>query len=285
MRPAPPPTPCATPEFEVRPFRDRADFAACVELQRDTWGRSYSEIVPISMLQITTGMTGVAIGAFDPDGALLGFVYGVTGLRRGELAHWSHMLAVRSDARDRGIGRTLKLAQRRELGALGVRTMYWTYDPLVARNAHLNLNLLGATVDEYVQDMYGESDSLLHQLGTDRFIVRWTLGEDPVSRPPPQAHGPDEGPAALVWEPGTPGAAWPPDAATASARAPDTIAVRIPPDIEALGARSPAEALAWRHSTRAAFSRFLPGYRIRAFVRGPRHGSYLLVRLPPDRPA
>ncbi len=286
------------PEFEVRPVRAREEFIACVELQRDTWGRSFSDVVPLSMLQITARMKGVVTGAFASDGALLGFVYGVTGLRRGELAHWSHMLAVRPEARDRGIGRRLKLAQKEELRAVGVRTMYWTYDPLVARNAHLNLNLLGAEVDEFVPNMYGESDSLLHQLGTDRFIVRWDLtGEATPSRPPPHAPGLASHPAPLLWAPGTPGAEWPPnEGADAPSSAghppaadqpsppagdpPDAIAVRIPRDIEVVEARSVREALAWRHSTRAAFVRFLPLYRIRAFTRGDRHGAYLLARAP-----
>ncbi len=272
------------PEFEVRPVRTRSEFIACVELQRDTWGRSFSDIVPLSMLQITAKMRGVVTGAFGSDGVLLGFVYGVTGLRRGELAHWSHMLAVRPEARDRGIGRRLKVAQREELRAAGVRTMYWTYDPLVARNAHLNLNLLGATVDEFVENMYGESDSLLHKLGTDRFIVRWDLaGEATPSRPPPHATGSDPDTAPLVWAPGTPGAEWPPAANQGVSHAatedpPETIAVRIPRNIEVVEARSIAEALAWRHSTRTAFTRFLPRYRIRAFLRGDRHGTYLLAR-------
>ena len=50
--------------------------------------------------------------------------------------------------------------------------MYWTFDPLQARNAHLNLNRLGARVIEYVADMYGSSQSPLHHaIATDRVVV------------------------------------------------------------------------------------------------------------------
>ena len=246
-----------SPEIRIRPARTRDEFVACVDLQRDTWGRSFSDVVPLSMLQITAKMKGVVTGAFGPDGTLHGFVYGVTGLRRGELAHWSHMLAVRPEARNQGIGRRLKLAQRDELRSVGVKTMYWTFDPLVARNAHLNLNLLGATVDEFVQDMYGTSDSELHQLGTDRFIAKWDLGG---ADPPPGA-GPAPAP------PPTPH--------------PDAVEVLIPRDIEAVEARSFDEALGWRRSTRRAFNRLLnrPGtrpYAIHAFVPGETHGTYVL---------
>lgn len=272
-------------QMQIRPARTRADFVACVDLQRDTWGRAFSDIVPLSMLQITVKMKGVVTGAFAPDGTLYGFVYGVTGLRRGELAHWSHMLAVRPEARNQGIGRRLKIAQREELRGVGVRTMYWTFDPLVARNAHLNLNLLGATVDEFVQDMYGTSDSELHQLGTDRFIAKWdlggteTTGEVDLMSTHGQAFG-DAGSGAsdgqsesppVVWAPGSDTSLPSPDA--------DVIEVLIPRDIEEVEARSFDEALGWRHSTRRAFNHLLSGaYSITEFIPGETHGRYVVSR-------
>ena len=271
-----PPLPVSGPassdplEVEIRPALTRDEFVACVDLQRDTWGHGFSEVVPMSMLQITAKMKGVATGAFGPDGTLYGFVYGVTGLRRGELAHWSHMLAVRPEARDQGIGRRLKLAQKEELCAAGVRTMYWTYDPLVARNAHLNLNLLGAAVDEFVEDMYGESDSELHQLGTDRFIVKWDL----MGRGAKGTAGANEMQTEtrpVTWTPVADNSGPPPDA--------EVIEVLIPRDIEAVEARCFEEALGWRHSTRRAFNQFLNGsYHVSAFIRGDMHGRYIVSR-------
>lgn len=264
----------AQPEIEIRPVRTRDEYDACVDLQRDTWGRAFSEVVPVSMMQITAKMSGVVTGAFGSAGDLLGLVYGVTGVRRGELAHWSHMLAVRPEARNQRIGTRLKLAQRQELRAAGVVTMYWTFDPLVARNAHLNLNLLGATVDEFVPDMYGDSDSELHQLGTDRFIVKWDLrrgteeaqgardrGAVP-SRPEPHAVvRPGEGPLVLDEDV-------------------DAVEVLIPKDIEAVEARSFDEAVGWRQSTRQAFSRLLNGhYGITHFIAGEEYGRYVVSRI------
>ena len=272
-------------QVRIRPAETRDDFVACVDLQRDTWGHAFSDVVPLSMLQITAKMKGVVTGAFGPDGTLYGFVYGVTGLRRGELAHWSHMLAVRPEARNQGIGRRLKLAQKEELRGVGVKTMYWTFDPLVARNAHLNLNLLGATVDEFVEDMYGTSDSELHQLGTDRFIAKWdlagarapgevdltsTCGEalgDAASR---ASEGQSESPP-VVWAPGS-------DESLPSTEA-DVIEVLIPRDIEEVEARSFDEALGWRHSTRRAFNHLLSGpYAISEFIPGETHGRYVVSR-------
>lgn len=234
-------------EVDIRHLRTEDEFAACIDLQRDTWGSSFSDVVPVSMLQVSVKMGGVCMGAFGPDRKLAGFVYGITGVRKGELAHWSHMLAVRPDLRDQGIGRRLKLAQADALRALGVKNVYWTYDPLVARNAHLNLNLLGAAIDEYVPDMYGQSDSSLHRLGTDRFIVKWCPDGEAADRP----RG-DGG---------------------------ETVEVVIPSDIEAVEARSVDEALEWRRTTRDAFTRLLAdGGRVAGFVPGREYGRYLLVR-------
>ena len=260
--------------LEIRPIEKREEYEACVELQRETWGRYFSEVVPVSMLQVTAKMGGIVMGAFGPAGEMLGFVYGVTGIRGGELAHWSHMLAVRDGARDMGIGTRLKLGQKEALLAAGVTTMYWTYDPLVARNAHMNLNRLGASIAEYVPDMYGVSDSDLHQLGTDRFIVRWDLNgshgtEGPAARPARAAGSGDSRPVF-----GVPGRSdrFPSDA--------DTVEVLIPSDIEAVEARSFDEAFAWRLSTRRAFTQLLDGpYSVTGFITGPDHARYVVSRV------
>ena len=259
-------------EYSIRPMRDRRDFLACVALQRDTWGGDFSDLVPASMMQVTAKVGGVGLGAFTPDGGMLGFVYGVTGIKDGAPAHWSHMLAVRPEARDAGIGRALKMRQKERLAAAGVRIMYWTFDPLVARNAHLNLNRLGAKVAEYVPNMYGESDSNLHQLGTDRFVVRWDLAG--AERPGRTARGPDTD-AGVRPEKGSDGdpadvGGEPPGRASAS--------VSIPGDIEAVMDESIEDALRWRLSTRAEFGDLLGrGYTVTAFERGAERCRYVLT--------
>ena len=94
------------------------------------------------------------------------------------------MLAVDREARDLGLGTRLKLYQRELLLPLGVEEVRWTFDPLEARNAHLNLNHLGAEVAEYVEDMYaGEMGSELRRgIGTDRFILSWQIAGERVER-------------------------------------------------------------------------------------------------------
>ena len=248
-----------TVDFAIRDFAEHADYAACVELQRDTWGRAFTDVVPPSILKVTQLLGGVAAGAFAPDGTLLGFVYGLTGLRRGELVHWSDMLAVRLEAQAHGIGRALKEHQRASVRARGVATIYWTYDPLVARNAYLNLMVLGATVDEYVEDMYGETGSDLHRgLGTDRFVVAWSTepsaAGERARRARAAAESFDSAPLANAAPGGAPAADW---------RAAPRIRIAIPGDVTRVQRETPELGPAWRASTRSAIRAALgDGYSV-----------------------
>src|SRR5439155_9004142 len=163
------------------------DCRACVELQRDVWGWDQADIVPATLLHVVDYVGGLVAGAFDPNSILLGFVFGITGIRDGEIVHWSHMLGVREAARNMGVGRMLKEYQRRVLAERGVARIYWTFDPLQAKNAYFNLNRLGAHVVEYVPDMYGVTGSPLHLgLATDRLVVCLsTVGRNRSGGTPP----------------------------------------------------------------------------------------------------
>ncbi|MDQ3998314.1 MAG: hypothetical protein M3303_15000, partial [Gemmatimonadota bacterium] len=110
--PAAPRAPRADGAVDIRPLRTTQELLACVELQRATWGDAFSDLVPASILKVSQRVGGVAAGAFDAEGGLLGFVFGLTGIERGRVVHWSDMLAVREDARDLGLGRMLKEYQR-----------------------------------------------------------------------------------------------------------------------------------------------------------------------------
>jgi predicted GNAT superfamily acetyltransferase len=93
------------------------------------------------------------------------------------------MLGVHPDYRGAGLGRALKLAQRERVLALGLDLIEWTYDPLQALNAHLNFVTLGTIVEEYEENVYGESTSPLHGgLPTDRFVCQWWIARPHVAR-------------------------------------------------------------------------------------------------------
>ncbi|MFP6596977.1 MAG: hypothetical protein VCC01_05930 [Candidatus Hydrogenedentota bacterium] len=167
--------------IEYRLLDTLEEYQACIPLQRATWGQDFSEVIPAAMLKIANEMGGIAGGAFTEDNQLAGFIFGVTGIRHGKLAHWSDMLAVYNKFRGCGIGQQLKRFQRDQLLERDVKTMYWTYDPLEAPNANLNWNHLGVKLEQYIPNMYGDTVSPMHSgLPTDRMLVEWCLDSDHV---------------------------------------------------------------------------------------------------------
>jgi predicted GNAT superfamily acetyltransferase len=124
----------ASERYAVRSLDSLPELEACFRLQEEVWGRGFREAAAVSILKVSQRLGGVVGDALDESGQLVGFVFGLTGMEDGRPVHWSHMLAVRPGLRDGGLGRRLKAWQRDRCRALGVRRMYWTFDPLVARN-------------------------------------------------------------------------------------------------------------------------------------------------------
>jgi predicted GNAT superfamily acetyltransferase len=271
------PTSRPAPAVEIRAFASHDDYAACVALQRETWGATFSEHVPPAILKVTQRIGGVSAGAFDASGRLVGFVFGMTGVEHGRLVHWSDMLAVRPEYRDAGLGRRLKQYQRDVLLPLGVEVIYWTYDPLVARNAHLNINRLGAQVTEYVEDMYGaDTDSVLHRgIGSDRFVVAWPIGGRALAEAPPAVTlDPGDAERTPLFNPDAPRRRPKPSAVPVARVA----RVEIPADIGAVQEASLEVAAAWRADTRATLTGALAaGYRVAGFVRTRAERCYYLL--------
>jgi predicted GNAT superfamily acetyltransferase len=190
----------------------------------------------------------------------------MTGVRGGRPFHWSHMLGVHPEARDLRLGERLKWFQRELLLPLGVEEVEWTYDPLEARNAHLNLNKLGAEVAEYVEDMYaGERGSeLARGIGTDRFIVRWPIASPRVEAARAGKLVPED-PAA--WTPAPVLGVESGDEAVPLPLVPRVL-VEIPADVQRVKTEQPDLAAAWRRSTRRAFLHYFGrGYRVTAYLR------------------
>lgn len=258
--------------YSIRPFRTLEDYRECVDLQERVWGRGFSERVPVAILKVSQRLGGVAAGAYDDEEALAGFVFGMTGVEGDEIVHWSDMLAVRPGLRDRGLGTRLKAHQRRVLLERGIGRVYWTFDPLEARNAYLNFAKLGIVVREYSENMYGETDSPLHRgIGTDRFVALWLIDTARVrerleeGRPPPSP-GEVEAEAALEAEEvdGLPA----PGAPRLDLDA-ERVSVAVPAEIQDLKERSIETAVAWRDATRRVFVHYLDrGWEVRELIRG-----------------
>ena len=161
--------------IQVRKCEKLEEFQCCVELQRQIWGEADLEVEPVTMFVVAAHTGGQVLGAFD-GGRIIGYTLAVAGLREGAPFLHSHMTGVLNGYRDRGVGRMLKLFQRDEALSRGIRLIQWTFDPLELRNAHFNLNRLGAICREYLPNLYGVTTSPLHRgLATDRLLVEWRL--------------------------------------------------------------------------------------------------------------
>ena len=166
----------------VRPARERGDYDACVRVQREVWGLSDLEVTSAIQLLATVHAGGSLLVA-ESAGEVVGFCYAVAALRGGHAHLHSDMLAVCPAARGSGVGQRLKWAQREEALRRGLRLVTWTFDPMRARNARLNLHRLGAVAREFLPDFYGTTSSALHHgLATDRLLVRWELDRPRVAR-------------------------------------------------------------------------------------------------------
>lgn len=170
----------------IRACQGFEELDACVQLQIDVWGYSDGEVIPRRVYVVTQKIGGQVIGAFDiTDGAsatyqnLIGFAMALPAVRSGSTPYpylHSHMLAVRPEYRNAGIGRRLKLAQREEAIARGFELMEWTFDPLEIKNSFLNIHRLGAVVRRYTPNFYGVSSSRLQGgLPTDRLHAEWWM--------------------------------------------------------------------------------------------------------------
>jgi predicted GNAT superfamily acetyltransferase len=175
------------------------ELEACVQLQIATWGYDAGDVIPRRAFLVAQKIGGQVIGAFDtevpganPQGgpeSLIGFAFSLPGVKSGNAASGqlpvpyfhSHMLAVRPEWRNRGIGAQLKQEQRLEALSRGIRLMEWTFDPLEIKNSFLNIHRLGAVVCEYRVNFYGVSSSRLQGgLPTDRLLAEWYLDSPSV---------------------------------------------------------------------------------------------------------
>jgi predicted GNAT superfamily acetyltransferase len=159
----------------IRELTSPAEFEGCLDLQREGFGWNELELMPLRFFVVSRHIGGLVLGAYD-NGRLVGFLSAIPGIRNGTSYWHSHMLAVTSSQRDTGIGTQLKLAQKEEALRRGIRLIEWTFDPLVSRNAYLNIEKLGVIVRRYYPAFYGD--------GSDRLIAEWWL-----DRPRPSLSG------------------------------------------------------------------------------------------------
>ncbi len=220
-------------------FRDltgMAEFRAAEALQRAVWGAG-DQPDPADLMMVIQAEGGLVGGAFV-GGQLMGYVFGFP-TRDPQVQH-SHRLAVLDQARGLGLGVRLKFYQRDWCLARGIARVRWTFDPLRALNATLNIHRLGAQSSRYLVDYYGEMAGINRGLASDRLLVDWDLAAPRVAA---RARGED-----VPLPEGT------------------ALPVELPEDLDALIARDPDRAGALRLTLRDAVQEALAkGRRILDF--------------------
>src|SRR6185503_2602889 len=166
-------------ETTIRECATIEEFDRCVALQREAFGLPDLEISPRRHLIVSRQAGGWTLGAFVAD-RMVGFVHHLAAVRgNNEILGYSHVMAVAKEYQNKGVGARLKWAQREKALREGRKLIKWTWDPMLARNAHFNLNRLGATVERYLDNFYGvdygaDQDERL-DLPSDRLSATWNI--------------------------------------------------------------------------------------------------------------
>jgi predicted GNAT superfamily acetyltransferase len=274
-------------DIQIRDLTSIDEFRQVIELEKAIWGYTdQGDLVTVPVFIFTVHRGATLVGAFEPGGRMVGFAYAVVGMKAGRPMQWSHMAGVLPEFRG-GLGLRLKLAQRDRALAQGYDLIEWTFDPLQAMNAHFNFAKLGGIVEEYAQDFYGQSTSVLHHgTPTDRIVLSWKITEPHVVRRIEQAsvalrvksHEVTEAPIAntTVME-----GEWRKTKKIDLTIKERRLWIEIPTGFTEMLQRSPERALAWRMDVRQMFEDYLAkGYRAVDFVlqRDAGFGRYLLAK-------
>ena len=203
-----------------------SDFSGCGSARKifdTTWSmESGTEITP-NLLQAMVHSGAYLSGAFI-DNKIVGAAFAFPATNDGLHLH-SHMTAVLPEFRDKGVGYALKIDQWNWAKKKNYSHLSWTFDPLVRRNAKLNIAKLGVDISAYFPNFYGDMpDALNAGDESDRLMVSWRTDVDaPKSRD-------------LITNP-----------------EPDDILIEIPEDIVAIRTKNQSESMKWRRQVREQF--------------------------------
>ncbi len=283
-------------DTRIQRLLDARQLDEVVELQKTWWGDEAHNLVPRHMLHSLAHHGGHVLGALDGS-RLVGFVMGFIGTdididdrdarpAMANLLIMSKRMVVLEDYRGRNIGFRLKMAQREIAMKQAIRLITWTFDPLLAANAHLNIRKLGAVVQRFSSNYFGLGEG--DNLRADRLIVDWWVTQRRVKE---RARGAGsqlslkhylDVSAPIINRAETGGDWLRPRGMTGLPNSTFAL-VEIPGDFLQLEAGDRALADAWRYHIRDVFTQiFAAGYIITDFVsdafEGRQRSFYLLSR-------
>jgi len=212
-------------QVQVRILETLTDQNLGRDIFDETWAMDAGTEITPNLLQAMVHNGAYLSGAFIA-GKCVGAAFAFPATTEGLHLH-SHMAAVLDSYRDQGIGYALKIDQWQWAKNNNYKEITWTFDPLVARNAKLNLIKLGVDISAYYPNFYGDMpDALNAGDESDRIMASWkVIGEQPVSKN-----------------------------ITTNLNESDTL-IKIPEDIVTIRNKDISENLKWRHKVREEFMR------------------------------
>jgi len=188
-----------------------------------TWAMDAGTEITPNLLQAMVHGGSYLSGAFI-ENKLVGAAFAFPATNNGLHLH-SHMTAVLDEFRDQGVGYALKIDQWNWAKKKDYSHLSWTFDPLVRRNAKLNIIKLGVDISAYFPNFYGEMPDVLNAGDeSDRLMVLWRTDKDE-----PKARE-------LITYP-----------------KPDDVLIEIPEDIVAIRTKDQSESMKWRRQVREQF--------------------------------
>lgn len=188
-----------------------------------TWAMDAGTEITPNLLQAMVHSGSYLSGAFI-ENKLVGAAFAFPATNNGLHLH-SHMTAVLYEFRDQGVGYALKIDQWNWAKKHKYPYLSWTFDPLVRRNAKLNIIKLGVDISAYFPNFYGEMPDVLNAGDeSDRLMVLWRTDKDE-----PKARE-------LITYP-----------------KPDDVLIEIPEDIVAIRTKDQSESMKWRRQVREQF--------------------------------
>lgn len=261
---------------EIRHLQDMAEIRLCEDIQKQAWGMDEDGVVPAPHFNAVNYSGGMLAGSFV-DGQMVGFIYGFLARHEhnsseGTGLH-SHMMAVIPSFQGKGLGRQLKWYQRDWCLERDINWVSWTYDPMQAANARLNLEHFAAYANHYKVNIYGHMDDALNRgMPTDRFLAWWPLQDPEVLRLKElRTRAPIENAATLAIALAKTESSFEKNLTLKD----DIVTVEIPKSLLTLMQTNAPKALEWRLQAREVFLHYFEkGYTAKRFL----EGKYLLFK-------
>ena len=209
--------------IQVRELKSLPDQDSGRKIFDLTWALDAGTEITPNLLQAMVHSGAYLSGAFI-ENKIVGAAFAFPATNNGLHLH-SHMTAVLDEYRDQGVGYALKIDQWNWAKKKNYSHLSWTFDPLVRRNAKLNIIKLGVDISSYYPNFYGAMpDALNAGDESDRLIVSWSTEIDA-----PKARE-------LITN-----------------AKPDDILIEIPEDIVAIRSKNQNESMKWRRRVRDQF--------------------------------